>query len=228
MPQIKAVLFDKDGTLFDFHATWGAWCKKLLLENSAGDAKLAAQMGNVIGYDLDTGEFAKDSIVIAHTPTEIAALLLPFFPQETITELTKRLNDAAATVPLVEAIKLRPFLQNLKNRDLKLGVATNDGEIPTLAHLTSAGIQGMFDFIAGSDSGFGAKPQTGMLLAFLQQTGLKPDQVAMVGDSIHDLVAGRDAGMICVAVLSGVATRQDLLPYADEIFKDIGHLSDWL
>jgi len=228
MSHIKAVLFDKDGTLFDFHATWGEWCKNLLLENSGGDAELATQMGQAIGYNVTSGVFSKDSIVIAHTPTEIAAVLLPFFPDETLNNLTARLNDAAATAPLVQAVELRPFLQGLIDQDIILGVATNDGEAPAKAHLLTEGINDIFEFIAGSDSGFGCKPETGMMQAFLAQIGLKPDQVAMVGDSVHDLVAGRAAGMICIAVLTGVATKQDLLPYADVVFDDIGHIPDWL
>jgi phosphoglycolate phosphatase len=27
MPDVRGVLFDKDGTLFDFRATWGAWAR---------------------------------------------------------------------------------------------------------------------------------------------------------------------------------------------------------
>jgi phosphoglycolate phosphatase len=86
----------------------------------------------------------------------------------------------------------------------------------------------MFDFIAGSDSGFGAKPAPGMLLAFADHIGIDPGEIAMVGDSEHDLVAGRAAGMATVGVLTGVAGRQDLLPHADVVLPDIGYLADWL
>jgi len=228
MSQIKAVLFDKDGTLFDFYATWGVWAKDLLLEESAGDADLAARMGAAIGYDYHAGKFAKDSMVIFDTPPDIAAALLPFFEGQSVEMLTDRLNTAAAKVPMVEAVPLIPLLLELESRGLKLGVATNDGEMPTRAHLEASGIAGMFDFIVGSDSGFGGKPAPGMQNAFAEHLGLEGGQIAMVGDSVHDLVAGRAAGMVTVAVLTGVADQDELAPYADVVLPDVGHLAAWL
>jgi len=228
MSRIKAVLFDKDGTLFDFHATWGVWTKTLLLDNSGGDGALAAKMGAAIGYDFHSGEFAPDSMVIFDTPPDIAAALLPFFEGETVAGLTDRLNEAAALVPMVEAVPLIPLLLELEARGLKLGVATNDGEAPARAHLEASGIAGMFDFIVGSDSGFGGKPEAGMMNAFAAHLGLEGGSIAMVGDSVHDLVAGRAAGMVAVAVLTGVAGHDELAPHADVVLPDIGHLVAWL
>ncbi len=228
MPRIEAVLFDKDGTLFDFYATWGVWTKTLLLDNSGGDAVLAAKMGDAIGYDFHSGEFAADSMVIFDTPPDIAAALLPFFEGETVEGLTDRLNEAAALVPMVEAVPLIPLLLELEARGLKLGVATNDGEAPARAHLEASGIAGMFDFIVGSDSGFGGKPEAGMMNAFAAHLGLEGSSIAMVGDSVHDLVAGRAAGMVTVAVLTGVAGQDELAPHADVVLPDIGHLAAWL
>jgi phosphoglycolate phosphatase len=50
----------------------------------------------------------------------------------------------------------------------------------------------------------------------------------MVGDSRHDLIAGRAAGMPVVAVLTGVAGADELAPVADAVLPDIGHLPDWI
>jgi phosphoglycolate phosphatase len=50
----------------------------------------------------------------------------------------------------------------------------------------------------------------------------------MVGDSLHDLVAGRAAGMQTVGVLTGPACRAELAPCADAVLPDIGHLTEWL
>jgi phosphoglycolate phosphatase len=50
----------------------------------------------------------------------------------------------------------------------------------------------------------------------------------MVGDSRHDLAAGRAAGMHTVAVLTGPARDEDLRPFADVVLPDIGHLPEWL
>ena len=67
-----------------------------------------------------------------------------------------------------------------------------------------------------------------MLLAFAAQTGLDPARVLMVGDSLHDLMAGRAAGMRPVAVLTGIALAADLAPLAEVVLPDIGALPGWI
>ena len=40
--RIRGLVFDKDGTLFDFNATWAAWCDGFILGLAEGDADRAA------------------------------------------------------------------------------------------------------------------------------------------------------------------------------------------
>ncbi|MFN6979855.1 MAG: HAD family hydrolase, partial [Gemmobacter sp.] len=171
---------------------------------------------------------APDSPVIAGTAGKIAAILSPHRPDIAMPALLARMNALAAAADLVEAVPLRPFLMRLRGRGLRLGVATNDAEAPAHAHLAAAGVTDLFDFVAGYDSGHGSKPGPGPLLAFAAATGLDPARVAMVGDSLHDLHAGRAAGMIPVAVLTGVAGHAELAPHAAVVLPDIGALEGWI
>ena len=50
----------------------------------------------------------------------------------------------------------------------------------------------------------------------------------MVGDSTHDLRAGRAAGMRAVAVLTGLAEADELAPLADAVLPDVSHLPAWI
>ncbi len=224
---IDGVIFDKDGTLFDFRKAWGPWTRRVLAELAADDAA-AADMGRAIGFDPQTGTFAPDSLVIAATVQDSAEALLPFLPGRTLAALTDQLDRWSMEVALAETVPLAPYLRGMRARGLKIGLATNDTEAPARAHLDAFGITPLFDFIAGYDSGHGGKPGPGMLLAFLRETGLAAPRVAMVGDSTHDLVAGRAAGMRTVAVLTGVAEEADLAPYADTVLPDIGALPAWI
>jgi phosphoglycolate phosphatase len=224
---IDGLLFDKDGTLFDFRVSWGSWAQGFLVQ-IAQDAAHARRLGQAIGFDLETGSFAPDSPVIAATAADIAAALVVELPGVTVAELTDRIDASAGQSPMSEAVPLRPLLSTLRERGLRLGVATNDSEAPARQHLAHHGITDCFDFIAGYDSGHGAKPGPGMCLAFARALGLDPARVAMVGDSKHDLEAGRAAGMRVVAVLTGVAKREDLAPHADVVLADIGAIPDWL
>ena len=135
---------------------------------------------------------------------------------------------SAAQAPLAPAVPLGPFLDGLRAQGLRLGVMTNDTEYGARAHLTAAGVLERFDFVAGFDSGHGAKPAAEPLLAFARAVKVDPARVVMVGDSTHDLIAGRRAGMACIGVLTGTALAGDLAPHADAVLPDIGHLPGWL
>ena len=79
----------------------------------------------------------------------------------------------------VPAVPLRPLLEALRDRGLALGVATNDAEASARVHLRKAGVEDLFDFIAGYDSGHGEKPGPGQLLAFAAAQDLAPAAVAI-------------------------------------------------
>ena len=226
--QIKGVVFDKDGTLFDFNATWGIWARQVFEAETADNPSQLAPLAEALGYDLQSGLFRPDSLVVASTVHEIASAAIPYVSETDTSALIGRFNAAAIDAPQVEATPLIPFVKALRAAGLKIGVATNDGEAPARAHLREAGIEVMFDFIAGSDSGFGGKPAAGQLHGFCEATGLRPDQCAMVGDSTHDLRAGRAAGMMNVAVLTGVADQQELSPLADVVLDSVAQLPAWL
>jgi len=234
MAAVTGILFDKDGTLFDFHATWSVWAEGLLRHLAGGDAGVAQSLADAIGFRLADpaagvkAEFLPASVVIAGTPEVVAAALLPLLPGQDAVALVDMMNARAALAPQAPAVPLRPLLQGLRGRGLRLGLATNDGEEPALAHLAAAGISDLFDFVAGYDSGHGAKPEPGQLLAFARAFGLDPGAVVMVGDSTHDLIAGRRAGMRTLAVLTGLAGAHDLAPHADAVLPDIGAIPDWL
>ena len=228
MAGIRGVIFDKDGTLFDFNATWSAWAAAFLIEIAGGDIAQATALGRVIGYDVLSREFDASSPVIAGTPDQVASALLPHLPGESLTALVSRMNASAAVAPMIESVPLKPLIAALKRQGIRIGLATNDGELPARAHLISAGVHDDFDFVAGFDSGFGAKPAPGMLLAFADRFGLAPSEVAMVGDSLHDLAAARAAGMHGVGVLSGPATARELQSFAAVVLPNIGELPNWL
>ena len=221
------VLFDKDGTLFLFGATWEAWARAVLDRLTEGDGARARAVGAAIGYDYDAEVFDPTSVVIAGTPEEVVTALNGHFDLAA-DRLEAILNEEAANAPQAEAVPLAPFLDGLRGMGLKLGVATNDAEAPALAHLGGAGVTDRFDFIAGYDSGHGFKPEPGQCLGFAAELGLDPARVVMVGDSLHDLHAGRAAGMQTVGVLTGMAGAADLAPHADVVLPDIGHLPAWL
>ena len=225
MTAIGAVIFDKDGTLFDFRQSWGGWTKALLTAlapYSRGD------VAQVLGFDPATLTFQPDSPVIAATMYDIAAVIHPQLEGMSLKALQDMMNTLGTSAQMTPAVDLTRVLSGLKARGLRLGLATNDTEAPARAHLAAAGVIELFDFIAGCDSGYGGKPAPGQLLAFADRVGVSPSQIAMVGDSLHDLDAARAAGMKAVGVLTGPASRANLAPHADVVLGTIAELANWI
>jgi phosphoglycolate phosphatase len=224
---IDGIVFDKDGTLFDFRQSWSGWVRRLIADISAGQDHAAA-LTAALGFDPATGGFHPESPLIAGTSDDVAGALLPHLPGMTHAALEDRMNDLATETEMMPAVPLRPLLLALRARGIRLGVATNDVEAAARAHLAAQQVDDLFDLVAGYDSGHGAKPGPGMLLAFAAHTGLEPAHVLMVGDSLHDLMAGRAAGMRPVAVLTGIAGEAELAPMAEVVLPDIGALPGWI
>ena len=225
---VDAFLFDKDGTLFDFAATWNSWAADMLTELCQGDQARIEAMADAVSFDLEQQAFRADSLVIAGTNGEVAAVLAPFVTQMEEAELERFLAQSAASAALSEAVPLADFLDGLLARGKVLGVMTNDAEISAISQLERSGVLDRFAFVAGFDSGHGAKPDADPLLAFCAATGVAPQNTAMVGDSLHDLIAGAAAGMTRIGVLTGMAEHSDLAPHADVVLPHIGHIPDWL
>ena len=225
---ISGIIFDKDGTLFDFNATWGAWTRAMLIAEAGDDPVLCERLAAVLGYDMVNARFFPGSLVIASTVDDVADAILDVVPATDKSALLDRMNAGSAKVDQVEAVPLRAYTAQLRQMGLTLGVATNDAEAPALRHLDKAGIRDDFSFIAGYDSGYGAKPGPGQLHGFCRATGLVPAACIMVGDSTHDLHAGRAAGMMTIGVLTGPAPREDLDGMADVVLPTIADIPGWL
>lgn len=225
---IRGVIFDKDGTLFDFQSTWGIWTAQVLARIAGSDEALLQQLAEALGYDTQTRRVQPGSVIVAATPMDIAAVVKDCIPALSQTQICDWLNEEAKTAPQVLVTDLHQLIAELRRINLGLCVMTNDAEAPARAHLASVQALDLFDFVIGSDSGFGAKPQAAPLLALADKMEIPAAACVMVGDSTHDLRAGRAAGMRAVAVLTGLAEADELAPLADAVLPDVSHLPAWI
>lgn len=226
--KIDGVIFDKDGTLFDFHTTWADWTHSLLDQLAARYGGNLEVLARAVQFDLAERRFLPTSLLIGATNRESAEALFAELPGSDVDEIEEYMKITSAKAPLRPAVPLAPFLLGLAARGIKIGLVTNDTDHGARAHLGGAGVLDHFDFVAGYDSGHGFKPEPGPLLAFARQMKLTPERVVMVGDSTHDLLAGRAAGMQTLGVLTGIAEQPELAPLADAVLPDIGHIPAWL
>jgi len=222
--KIKGILFDKDGTLLDYDESWLPVNRELARIAAEGDTALANHLLATCGMDPVTGHIVPDSLLAAGNTRQIAEGLVAAGSKVEVIELTIKLDDLFAnaaefSVPVTD---LLVFFGRLHKRGFKLGIASSDNERSIRQTAQRFGISDYVDYIAGYDSGFGSKPEPGMVLGFCAATGLSPEEIAMVGDNNHDLHMGRNAKVgLTIAVLTGTGSRESLSGAADHVFDDI-------
>lgn len=220
LTDVDAVVFDKDGTLIDVHQTWGpamACTIAELVDDPVGRQRAAA----AIGVDLLAGSLTIDSPVIAESNGEIAARIAEALDWP-VAETALRLEELA-TLHVGDAVQplagVTEMLASLRATGLWVGLATNDGGASAARQLTSLGWRHYFDSVIGYDSGFGAKPEPGMLLASAQRAACSMDRLVMVGDTATDVRAANSAG--CRVVVVGPRPVGDI-----DITAEIAEISD--
>ncbi|WP_230987141.1 HAD family hydrolase [Allorhizobium terrae] len=226
-PEILGILFDKDGTLLDYDASWEPVNRQLALLAAKGDAELADKLLLACGMDPDTGVVMADSLLAAGNSRQIAQGLVDAGSAFDVHDLTVELDRifAAAADFSVPVTDLAHLFSTLKQKGLKLGIASSDNERSIRAIVQRFGLTDHVDFIAGYDSGHGCKPEPGMVHGFCAATGLSAAQVAVVGDNNHDLHMGRNAGAgLAIAVLTGTGSRETLTVNSDFCLNNITEL----
>ena len=104
-------------------------------------------------------------------------------------------------------------------------MATNDSTSGAERTLLNLGIAQMFEAAYGYDAVPNPKPAPDTVIAFCDLTGLRPAEIAMVGDNRHDLEMARASGAgLAVGVLSGTGTHETLAPMADVVLESIADL----
>ncbi len=231
---LKALLFDKDGTLIDFDATWGPAGYEVMRALAGPDGAALERLMAVSLFVEAERRFLPASPLVGGSSAEYGPLWAEALGREPGEALYREMDDLfrdwglRTLTPIGDPAAL---LAELGGRGYRLGIATNDAEASALAQVEALGLAGLLDFVAGYDSGYGSKPDPGMVTAFARHHGLLPNEVALIGDSVHDLLAARAAGAVAVAVLTGpskLAARAEIEPHADHVLGSIADLPGWL
>ncbi|MBZ9556498.1 MULTISPECIES: phosphoglycolate phosphatase [unclassified Modicisalibacter] len=98
---------------------------------------------------------------------------------------------------------VREALEGLRERGLRLALVTNKPHAFIAPILSALGVEGLFELTVGGDSLPRRKPDPLPLTYVAERLGIAPGQALMVGDSRHDIEAGRRAGFRTLAVPYG-------------------------
>ncbi len=235
MMKFKALLFDKDGTLLEFHNMWlnvsrsAAMQVKNYSDAQAGNQTVTVtELLSAIGVE---GDLVLNHGLLASNPVEDTAvawfeMLQPDVSLEAFSQVTKTaFNGQVEQNPdWIEALPgVSEKLMLLKQQGMLLGIATADSKDSTLYTLAQSGLSELFDFIGYSDGDIDPKPAPALLQAFCQQCGVAPHEVIMFGDTVSDMEFGHNAGARKVGVLTGTALRSELEPVADLVIPSVAH-----
>ena len=229
---MRAILFDKDGTLLDFERTWTPLLKRVVLEAARGDADAAAELLAAGGYDADKGRFRSGSVVAAGTSDLIVRLWYPRLRGAAFDAKVEKLDRVFTAHGRSHSVPIdgvNAALDLLAARGFVMGVATNDATEAATASLTATGMIRNLPHIFGYDSVATPKPAADMVHAFCAAARVMPAETIVVGDNAHDLVMARSAGAaLAIGVTSGNSAVEDLAPLADAIIGSIRELPAWL
>ena len=230
---IDLLIFDKDGTLIEFHLMWGGWVDRLAnrLEAASGLA-LRDGLYALLGVDLETGRVFAHGLLAATPMSRIREAVVGFVADAGTTAdhaefAVDRAWDAPDPVGLARPVTdLGALLAKLRPRVGLFAVATSDDRDPTIRTLESLGIAGDFADVSCADDGIPNKPAPDPVLRLCERLGVPPRRTAVVGDSTFDLRMGRAAGVArTIAVLTGVGDRATLEPLADVVLPSIAELA---
>ena len=228
--QLKAILLDKDGTLIDFDKTCGPAAYEAMLALSRGDRGRLEALMEVSHYLEAERRFLPSSPLVAGSSAHYGPMWAHALGRAPGAEFYGEMDELFRVHGLRTLSPIgRPdeVLRALAGRGYRLGIATNDAEASARSQAEALGLTGLLDLVVGYDSGFGPKPHPGQVTAFARHLGLGPGEVALVGDSLHDLHAARAAGSVAIAVLTGPlgeAARAQIAPHADHVVASIADL----
>lgn len=196
---MKLVVFDMDGTLIDTAA--------LIAENMASaftgaglPVPTTAQSRRVIGLSLEVAM----ARLAATEDVELITALVTGYKQH----YWQRLETAGDREPLFPGT--RAALDRLHaDEQAVLGIATGKGLKGVNRILGLHGIAGHFTTLQTPDHN-PSKPHPGMLLRAMEETGARPSEVVMVGDTVYDIELARAAGVASIGVTWGYHEPDEL------------------
>ena len=122
------------------------------------------------------------------------------------------------------ALRVEPFpgikdlLERIKALGIKQGIVTSKSRRGLDRVLKQFEWEDLFEVTVGADEVARGKPAPDPVLLAMEQVNAQPEQTWMIGDSPHDLEAGRAAGVKIGAVAWGPFDHELLKKYEPEAF----------
>ena len=212
LKNIKAVIFDLDGTLIDSMWVWSKIDEDYFrVRNMNLPSNLKEQIEH-LSFD-ETAVYFKNNFNIT----------------DTIEEIKKEWMDFAH-VEYKSNVKLKPgvieFLSLLKNLNIKIGLATSNTKILLEAGLQANDIYHYFDSITLTDEVSRGKDFPDVYLLAAERLGVNPHECIVFEDILPAVKGAKAAGMKVVGVYDDFSKEQrdDIIYHADKYIVEYHEL----
>jgi HAD superfamily hydrolase (TIGR01509 family) len=185
--EIKAVIFDMDGLMFDTERVAGIGMMEALA--AQGLAADEAFFLKLLGLNTESTRVALDKAFGDRIDFPAAMAGMDGYLERYITEHGTPVKPG-----------LFALLERLDERKLPRAIASGSPMPRILRNLEMAGLSGRFDAIVAADDVPRGKPAPDVFLAAAKALGIEPARCMVLEDSAAGVEAGKRAGMMTVMV----------------------------
>ncbi|MBP3353132.1 MAG: HAD-IA family hydrolase [Bacteroidales bacterium] len=177
---IKALLFDMDGVIFDTEGLYTDFWKRELFKYLPDDPEIFDKVKGSTLNDILTRYFKDDDIR---------------------TKVVAAIDNFETTMPFYYINGFEEYFRKIKDIGYKCAVVTssNDKKMANVFNRHPM-FKSQYDTIITADDISLSKPNPQCFLLAAERLGVKPEDCAVFEDSIHGLNAARAAGMFVVGV----------------------------
>ena len=198
LKNIKAVIFDLDGTLVD-----SMWMWKSI------DVEYLGKKGIAVPADIQAFQEELEGMGF----TETAVFFKNRFQIEDSLEEIKKTWILMAEEKYSKEVPLKPgvreFLEELKNRNIPVGISSSNSRDLIVTVLKAYGIEKYFDCITTCCEVPNSKPAPDVYLKTAEGLKAEPKDCLVFEDVPMGIMAGKNAGMQVCAVEDAYSKRQE-------------------
>ncbi len=214
MNKLKGAIFDMDGLLIDTEKLYLRYWKQ-----SAAD----------FGYDMrDEHVYAIRSLARKYSIPKLKGFFGEDFPTEEVrAHRTELINAHIAEHGIDLKNGLFELLDYLRDKGVRLAVATATPRERTLKYLEKIGAADRFDAVICGDMVTSGKPDPEIYLTAARELGLPPENCAAFEDSPNGLKAARAAGCQVIMIPDMTQPQPEDEPFYDAVYSSLDEAKDF-
>lgn len=204
----KTVIFDMDGVLIDSEPLWKIAMEEVFL--SIGCSLTREDFQKTVGLRLDEViEYWYEHTGWSNaTPKEVESKIV-----QRMVELLK--ENGTPLTGVVDTLKF------LKEKEIKIGLATSSYEILINTVLDALSIREYFDFTHSAENETHGKPHPAVYLTVAKKLNTAPKDCLVIEDSLNGIISGKSARMKVVCIPEKSHSPEPKLMIADYQFEDM-------